>query len=635
MANVGEIKKFKDGTYNRVTEVFDDGTYNAEPIPDQDTGAASFLERLEAGIAEDTPASNLAAWQDIRGVSNVRQADDGSIFVNEDGTWQPVEGSGYGLTEMAGDVADYSGGLINDAGSIGGALYGAGGGPIGMVAGEAAGRSLANAGRAALADYLGVSGGESDVLTQTGNEFVQGAVEGAIGEAGGRTLGKIGEVAKPYIEPVLDKVGEGVRFGASALGSLATAKNPKLTANLLEEGGEELLQRVNAGNQGFFETVEKTKNVASDMYDRASTRYDELIGGLDKAQPAMKGGLQDAMLDIHRKSKIFDDAGEIRTLALVDNSADLNELVDIWPARVNAVETVQDAQDLKSLLGQRLEKSFDNPLSSTLEKHLRRLYKEADNVVRDAAEQQDMLPQWEAAKKAYGERIDAAKKLNKLFPAKDPKRIDRSIHSIENRANRTLLNDLDKMVELEPDLAPWLHDVKLASRASNLDNQIGVMQADRMASDIIGNMSVPNAIGAAVLSRPAFVNPAMVKVGQVSRRIGDTGSSVVGSIADRTPSAQQAIKQATRIGVDDIDPIERKPIGTPQLTLGEIEPRIMEFAKTRYGANYKRGIESGLEPEQAAQNVVYKLLNNGNADKVSKGLGVPKQELTRLLGIEP
>ena len=426
---------------------------------------------------------------------------------------------------------------------------------------------------------------------------------------------------------------------------MVTGKNPKLTANLLEEGGGELLSKMRKGNEGYFQTVDATRDVAAKMHEAAERRYLEALGdgGIDMSIETGAAPLYDEYAKILSDYKVDSaEPAKISKLSQLRNPTDRDIILQDVPEMIAEVNTAEQAMAFKQAMKEELisRNYFNIPDSERTAggRALKRLYDRADDLVKDAAKIQGKQSEYETAKKLYGERKDAANELNKLFPAHNEKRIDSSIHSIENRANRTLARKLDKIVELEPELKPWLHDLKLASRASNLDNQIGVMQSDRIAGSTIGNMSIPAAIAATVLTRPAIVNPAMVYTGKavrsVPRAIGDIAGEATEALTQRPELAKQIAKEGTRLALGDerlFTPVPRE-IGSDPLTLQDIAPELLEFAQTRYGSNYKRAIDAGMTPDEAALDVVDKLIKKGKLEKISSTIGVPQRDLLQALG---
>ena len=635
MKKVGDIVKDGDNYYE-VIEVNPDNPNQydidmSKPISMEDSGAG-FIDRAQAGLASDADSAQLKAWRNIKGADNVRQADDGSIFVLDNGRWKPTDEQGFGL----GDIADYSGDAIEDLGAgIGGVIGGATGGigamnplavPVGIGIGGGIGKGIGSAVRQGAANLAGV---RDDISAgETLGAIGEGAIVEPLSYVGGKAIAAGARKVAPYVKEAAAKLPRGI---TNVIGSGATGTNYGAIGELISDKGDEVLAMWRDSQEYLLNAVDEAVKLPQFFVDKAQDRYVAELGegGIDMTVPAMKGGLVDAITDIHKKAKIFDSEGGVRELARLGKKSEIDEIVDFWPSKVNAIQTVDDAADLKILLNQRLEKSFDNPLSGQLEKHLKQLLGETDNVIKQAAESQGKLDAWKSAKAAYGDRMDAAKKAKRYFG--DPDKALSTIRLQKGQSKITKARDIDKMLKLEPELS-YLSDIfDNADTVSKLNVDIPALGSSRDFVNITDDLSAPQKAMAMVARHPKFGYPAIVRAGKVGRGIGEAIETGVEAIGGNAAIPREAIKETARAGIGQVFEPAQRLIGEPTPTLADITPDIVEFARTRYGANYKRAIESGMEPDQAALSVARKLIQDGKARAVADGVGITQNETMMIM----
>lgn len=640
MAIVGDIKQKKDGSYWVVTEVNPNNPeqYKTEPQALPTESGAGFLERAKAGVPVDT----LEAWQNIRGAKNVRQADDGSIFVMQDGNWAPVEGKNWTPSEIAGDIADYSGELIEDVGMAKGFAEGVAVGlpyslatlnPIPAIAGGVIGAGLGGGAgsllRSAASEAMGLQ--DKSVGEIAGDAFTA-VPKGMLLEPIAMATGGLAKVGAKAVAPIAKKAVESpIKFASKYIASIATAKNPKLTERLLEESGEALLKKMAGGNDEYLRTVAKSSGISRFMDNQAYKRYNDTLeaAGFDWTMPASNKPLSEGLSGILAKNRVYKPDGSI---------SKLSPLADDLPAIERLQEAISEVDSADSALG--FKKLVENELvkrgffetsgkKPAIDIALKELYDKADDVVKGAAKAQDVLPEYIEAKKLFGERAQAAKYLNKIFPEFKEKTIDSTIHTIENRANRTRIKDLQKMVDLEPDLKPWLDDVLLASRASNLDNQIGVMGADRLAEGAISGLSPVQKAATVLLTRPEIMYPATVIAGKTGRAASDlvgTGLEKIGEGA-----AKPATKELARIGTRGMMPDPNQtPMGAGDLLASiDLQP-IANTVRQSYQGKLVEKMRGGIPEEQAIMEIVQEM-----AQKNGKAMPSIYQSVADQAGINP
>ena len=647
---IGDIVKEDDGYYE-VTQInpTNPNKYRSIPIDTEDS-AAGILERGQAGLAQDTPESKLAAWQSIRGAENVKQADDGAVFVLDGGKWQPVEGEG--ITDIVGDVADYSGDLVEDIGAgVGAALGGAagmaspmpGGTLAGVSGGGGVGRGVGNVARQTLSKIAGVDSGEEPALSQVGGAALQGAIEEPLALAGGKVLSEVGQAAKPFIESVVQAP---IKWGTSALAGALTAKNPELVSKLTEEGGEALLKKARAGYKGLEEGTKAAIGLPNALEARASIRYiDELGGsGLDLDVPADLTDIKQTLIDIVDELDVYkyvDNGGVVYSKNTPLDKVEADFLtVDIPEILETEMATADKAFAFKKALKDKLTKAqyWTKPSSdkTQFEHALKRLYDGADSVVQRAAVAQGKGQEYDAAKASYGERMNVVNNMRQFIKGgstKAEKGTQSVIGRIEAQNMGAVLEDLNKAVELEPDLQPLLDEVLLTSRGGRLAGVIPSLGTSRTGKSILDSISDPVFRTATVLAtHPKSAFPAMVQSGKAGRKLSDVAGAAVRG-AD-----SQIGRELTRIAAPNINerdqPRQLPDFAEyrPQPDPNEFGQSLLDFAKSRYSNNYKTAVDSGLDEQAAARKVAADLISKGKANKVSQGLGLTDAQALSLLG---
>lgn len=587
MAYVGQIiKRKKDGTLHRVKEVFDDGTLDTDEVQatgtdsegktqyqtvvepqyleQADVGTPSLLNRLKVGITTDDQAAELAAWKKIYGKDNVTTDDAGDIYVYENGKWGPVEGQGISLTEMLGDIADYSGGLIKDAGSAiggyGGAVLGVaspvpGGAYLGMVSGESVGRAAANLGRRAIGEALGVSEGEEDIATQTGSELIQGAGEAVVGQLGSKVIGKVAKTARPVLGAI-------VRETLPVIGGAATATSPKLISALSKEGGEEILDKFSRGVEGVDEGIEKVLTIPDTLKENANVTFGntERDLGIDFQIP-IDGTVKKRVLTEIRKNTA--DLEQDRLLTGYEK----NFLRDILP---NAIPILSDSPSVNEIMIIKgtIKETLKGTTNPSFKARLQRIDESLDDIIlKDTGVGADKYLPWLEAVKKREDTLDVAKNLER-FITKDPTSTAANIGRIEDKDMAGYFFNLNKAAVLEPEVKPLVDELILTSRGGRLANAIPSKPDDEVGKTIV-DMLMPTYKGiTSVLREPVYESAVGVGkalrgevptgLGKTINVIGKAGSGtrkVLGGATDLL-TQEQVVREGARLAIGEGDVVD-------------------------------------------------------------------------------
>ncbi|WP_299077602.1 hypothetical protein [uncultured Paraglaciecola sp.] len=613
-----------------IIDTWDESEINLDPSK---PSSASFLERGRAGLAQSTPDAQLEAWRTIRGADNVKRDEAGAIFLRDGNDWKPVDSSEWSVSETLGDIADYSGDAVEDIGA------GVGAGVAGLAtlpafnpvvtagsvsAGGGAGRMVGNIARQGLSKIADVDSGESSALSQIAGAGVEGAITEPLALAGGKAVQGVAEAVGPYVKKGLSKIGQG---GASVF----TMQGPDLTGDLLSEGGEQIMSKVQRGSAGYLDTAEQATEIPQFMYSKASQRYvDELgDGGIDMTAPATPDSIMTALNDIYTKHGI----GSGKKLTSISDDSEVSALLNDIPELAADIATPQDAMIFKQNMADRLAKTGYFSKSSKDKTHyenaIKSLYDSSDGIIESAAARQGKQKEYNAAKKSFSDRAKLSERFGKWF-----KNIDTSgatIRNMEGKAKRGLFADLQKAADMEPELKPLLDEMMLSSKADRIDPNIGSMGSTRPAASIIGNIDNPVKQAAiAIGTRPEFFNQGIVKAGQTGRKLSSIAGDVstnpeLTKIAPRIAVGQAPIMSETT-GLSRID----GPPTVPQVS----NEQLMDFARIRYGANYKRALDQGLSDQDAANKVITDLVAKGKISAIANGLGLTMPQTKLLLGAE-
>lgn len=592
-----------------------------------DESQATFMERAKAGLAPEK--TRVKAWEGMLGVGNVKQTPEGDILIRKGGQWGPVEGENWTPSEILGDIADYSGELLEDIGAGAGAALGAvkgtavlpGIGTVaGISAGGGAGRALGNVARQGLAEMAGVQGYDGERLPEIGMSALEGAIVEPIGFGVGKGIAAGAKMAAPYAKKIVE---EPMRFGTKYVYGALSAKNPKLIETLLKEEGPDVYAKFKQGTPGYLKTISEAKEIPNKLYEQANKRYTQELGenGIDMSVTADNKPLFDALLQVREHLDLIPDAeGAIPSLTAIDSDEEIKYLTNKLPKLLAEVTTPKKAMTLKKQIGNKLKslQYWTKPDSdkTAFEHSLSQIYNAADDVVELSAIQQGKGDQYAAAKSAYKERKQLADNLARSL--RTDKATNSAIAGLEGRTQLTLLDDLSKATELEPELlSPVLKDMLYASRAVNMDAEIGSMDASRVGKSIFDVMQNPYAkVGTFLATRPAIGYPSVVKAGQGISAIGDIAESATKGLA--TPIGEQVSREAVRVGSELPVIGERTGLSEREIESAIIEnaPSIVDYAKNHYGANFKRATDQGVDEATAAFMVVADQLRKGNKNVI-------------------
>lgn len=649
MAIVGDIKQKKDGSYWVVTEVNPNNPeqYKTEPQAIPDESGAGFFERMDVGLV-DNPEKKLQAWQKKRGVQNVRQADNGEIFLLDEGSWKPADESGLSL----GDIADESGNLLLDAGSaIGGTVGGAAALPFlaptlaGIGGGAIVGRNIAEAGRQYLAKDL-----EDYTPTERATEFAKatgaGALEplavmaGGVGEAAGRK-------AAQYVKPVMQKAGEGAQAVSKFLGGISESSMKAMIDN------PELVTAIRKAPDEFVDnTLSKIRITAKSNKKKAGEALGEVAEDIFTRDDAVRvGSIIDEVDELYGPENlhIFGE-GVDSTYSTLQTPSERNYLIELRNKIVNA----PNALALRKMRIGMDSKIFDHGQPS-------KEYLKVAGIIRghieDALERvaytkgDDIGRQYTKLKNNYSKAADEYTFIDDYFyiPPSKMRKKDTSkikggialLRNIQGDDKRVFKEAIDQFSKQAPEYADDLNALLIAEDAKRWGDFIPTNKTDigRGAQATIAAIggaaagSNPAALvagGTYLASRPraqAVVYPAAIKAGRAATKSMESGLATIGS----NPVAQQGVKELARIGARAVMPDPNQtPMGAGDLLASiDLQP-IANTVRQSYQGKLVEKMRGGIPEEQAIMEIVQEM-----AQKNGKAMPSIYQSVADQAGINP
>ena len=166
--------------------------------------------------------------------------------------------------------------------------------------------------------------------------------------------------------------------------------------------------------------------------------------------------------------------------------------------------------------------------------------------------------------------------------------------------------------------------------------------------------AIPTAIGYGV-TRPKIAKTYLPAIASTAKATGRVVKDAAEGLA--TPMGEQVSREAVRVALPEIGgnqtPVtstdlpaiggkktatksELPAIGSRPNIEGAIidnAPKIVDFAKNRYGANFKRALDAGMDETTAAFTTVNEQLNKGNTNVMAafEGISTDPQAVTRTL----
>jgi hypothetical protein len=611
-----------------------------------DTPQATIGERFRAGLAPEK--TRVKAWEDMVGPGNVKVRPNGEILIRKGGTWSPVEGENWTPREIVGDIADYGGELVEDIGAGVGAALGAvkgtavlpGIGTVaGIGAGGGAGRAAGNVARQGMAQMAGVGRAfEDERLPEIGMAGVEGAIVEPIGFGAGKVIAKGAKAATPYVKEYAGKLGRGLTqmtTGVSEKGTEALYRDPKLVRKIAKDP-----------EKFADETLASLRNrVSADKQD-AGKKLGELTEEIFTRNDPINNLSATQQIDeiLAKYNVTFDADGKpIADFSTIQNDAEIGKLLDIRE-KISKVPSVLDARamrqgldDIVFLNGQDVSTNFKAARTG-----IRRVIEDA---IEEAAQAKGpgVGDTYKALKEDYTKAATNYDFVDDIFEipktgtkaskiiAEERRGLGR-IRNLQGAANVPYVDGLERFAAANPHLADDIRGILTVAAGQEWSQFIPASKMDigRGAMGLLAgaatNAPIP-AIGGYVATRPAAARYYLPEIGKASQ-------AAIGSMEGlATPIGEQVSRQATRMASELPGIGERRGMSPVEIESAIIDnaPNLARFARERYGANYKRALDAGMDASTAAFRVISDQLDKGNEnvgvvfDSIQSDSGMDRQ----------
>lgn len=591
---------------------------------------ATFMERAKAGLAPEK--TRVKAWEGMLGAGNVKQTPDGDILIRKGGQWGPVEGENWTPSEILGDIADYSGELVEDIGAGTGAALGAvkgtavlpGIGTVaGISAGGSAGRALGNVARQGLAEMAGVQGYDGERLPEIGMSALEGAIVEPIGFGVGKGIAAGAKMAAPVIKDAAAKAGRGLTqmmTGVSEKGTKALYDNPKL------------IREISKDPITFADkTVNNLRGKVVSAKKDAGSKLEELTNEIFTRQDPINNLATIQRIDdvLAKRNITFDADGKaIVDYADIQNDAEIAKLLDLR----NKIAKAPSVFDVRAL-----RKGLDDIVyinGQDVSSLFKRARTDIRNAIEDSIEEAalakgpDVGDAYKALKKDYQKAATNYDFVDDIFEIPQPgtkaskviaeeTRGSRRIRNLQGDANAKYWDGLQQFAADNPDLAPEIEGILNVGAGTEWGQFIPANKMDigRGAMGLVAGAAtrapVESMIGYAA-TRPKVAQYYLPAVGEaIQAPIG-----AIGGLA--TPIGEQVSREAVRVGSELPVIGERTGLSEREIESAIIEnaPSIVDYAKSRYGANFKRATDQGADESTAAFMVVADQLRKGNKNVI-------------------